>query len=238
MSKQHVQLPHNMTESRKLAPNDLLVYLSIKRYMNSKTKQAFPSLRTLSDKCGFSIDTIRKSIKKLEEESWIKITEDGRKNIYTFSTQKGLFERFSFDFLDNEVPPKEKAYLVASQQFMIKEHNVGKTSYSDKELSEKINLSEYRIKTYDKSLEKDGVLTVLKSDTLDENGISKNIKFFHLEELGQALLFVNDKVDKLAGKQEENNSTLKFLLKKVKDLEDKLQTQINEDEIDDAIIME
>ena len=226
MNKQHVQLPHNMTKSGKLTPNDLLVYLTIKRYMNNKTRQAFPSLRTLSSKCGFSINTIRDSIKCLEKEGWISITEDGRKNIYTFSTQRGLFERFSYEFLDNDVPPKEKAYLIATQQFMIKEHNVGKTSYTNKELSEKINLSEYKIKTYDKTLEKEGALTLIKGDAL-----TKDIKFFHLEELGQAILFINEKVEKLREGQEENNETIKYLLQKVKELEKRSYLDSNSEDV-------
>lgn len=222
MNKQHVQLPHNMTKSGKLVPNDLLVYLSIKRYMNNKTRQAFPSLKTLSTDCGFSINTIRKSIKKLVEERWIMITEEGRKNIYTFIRQDGLFERFSFDFLDNDVPSNEKAYLIASQQYMLKEHSVGKTSYNDKEMSEKINMSEYKIKKYDKVLEKEGMLTIVKSNKRDEQGLTKDIKFFQLEKLGQAILFVNEKVERLEETQEANNKTIEFLLNKVKELERKI----------------
>ena len=38
MNKQHVQLPNNMTLETILTPQDLLVYVSIKRYMNNETK--------------------------------------------------------------------------------------------------------------------------------------------------------------------------------------------------------
>ena len=48
MNKQHVQLPNNMTPI--LTPQDLLVYISIKRYMNNETKEAFPSLQTIAEK--------------------------------------------------------------------------------------------------------------------------------------------------------------------------------------------
>lgn len=68
MSKQHFHLPNDMTKGGKLTPNDLLVYICIKSYMNKNTKTCFPSLKTLSGKSGFSIPTIRKSIKSLEEE--------------------------------------------------------------------------------------------------------------------------------------------------------------------------
>jgi len=225
MNKQHVQLPHNMTKSGKLTPNDLFIYLTIKRYMNNGTRQAFPSLKTLSIKCKFSINTIRKSIKILEEEEWIEITEDGRKHIYKFSTQKGLFERFSYDFLDNNVPPREKAYLIATQQHMIKEHNIGKTSYNNRELSSKINLSEYKIKTYDNSLEEEGALVMNKSDS----GLSKNIKFFQLEKLGQAILFIDKKVNLLQEGQDENNKTIQYLLKEVDSLKKQMHLKDNSD---------
>ena len=52
MNKQHVQLPNNMTLEAILTPQDLLVYISIKRYMNKDTKEAFPSLLTISSQPG------------------------------------------------------------------------------------------------------------------------------------------------------------------------------------------
>ena len=69
MNKQHYQLPNDMTKDGNLVPNDLLVYLTIKSYMNKDTKTCFPSLKTLSEKIQFSIPTIRKSISKLEAEN-------------------------------------------------------------------------------------------------------------------------------------------------------------------------
>lgn len=225
MKKQHVQLPHNMTKTGKLTPNDLLVYVTIKKYMNNKTREAFPALTTLSKDCGFSINTIRKSIKILSVEGWILIIPKGRKNIYKFPKHKGYFEMFSFDFLENDVPPKEKAYIVTMQQFMIKEKGVGKTSYSNEELSTKINLSESKIKTYDKKLEDTGSLSIIKAEATNEYGLARNIKFFNLEELGQALLFMNQKVDKIAEKQESQDKTIQYLLDRIKKLEKEKQRE-------------
>lgn len=68
MNKQHYQLPNDMTESGKLNPNDLLVYITLKSYYNNKTKLCFPGLRTVSEKCKLSIPTVRKSIVVLEDE--------------------------------------------------------------------------------------------------------------------------------------------------------------------------
>ena len=84
MNKQHVQLPNNMTLETILTPQDLLVYVSIKRYMNNETKEAFPSLQTIAEKCGASIPTIRKCIKRWEEGKYIQVIKIGRSQICKF----------------------------------------------------------------------------------------------------------------------------------------------------------
>ena len=83
-NNQHVQLP--ITEEKSdLRPKDQLIYLSIKRFMNKDTHQAFPSLEKLKQVSGASIPTIRDSIQKLVDTNYISITREGRKNIYTFN---------------------------------------------------------------------------------------------------------------------------------------------------------
>ena len=57
-----MQLP-NKQESESITPQDQLIYVSIKRYMNNRTKEAFPSLQTISEVSGSAINTIRKCIK-------------------------------------------------------------------------------------------------------------------------------------------------------------------------------
>ena len=112
-SKRHVQLPNDMTQKSDLEPNDLLVYVTLKRHMNKDSKECFPSLQLLSKECGFSIPTIRKSIALLTKSSYIKVRKEGRKNVYNFNKYKN-FETFSYDFLDQEgAEPNEKAYVIA-----------------------------------------------------------------------------------------------------------------------------
>ena len=65
--KQHVQLPNNMTKSGELSPKDLLVYVTIKRHLNSTTKECFPSLDTIVKESGISKPTVRKSIELLKK---------------------------------------------------------------------------------------------------------------------------------------------------------------------------
>lgn len=202
--KRHIQLPNNMTES--LKPADLLIYLDIKRNMNNETKESFPSLETISKRTGASIPTIRKCINNLEEAGYIEIRKEGRKNIYKFLKYKE-FEPFSYEFLDNEnLSFTEKAYIAASQQYMFKEDGFGKTTYTNKELAQKINMSESSVSRCNKSLEKKEYLSIIETDIKDlETGLRIKEKIFYLNELGQAVIFalkshedrINDHEDKL-----------------------------------------
>ena len=189
-NKQHVQLPNNMTINSGLTPQDLLVYVSIKRFMNKDTKEAFPSLTTISQKCGASIPTIRKCIARLVDEEYISIRKQGRSHIYSFNSYKG-FEPFNYEFLDKEdLSFTEKAYIIASQQYMLKENGEGKIAMTNKDLAERLNISESTIKRCDKSLEKKDYLHIVKGGHRDPiTGININAKFYHLNELEQAIVF-------------------------------------------------
>jgi len=164
--KQHVQLPNNMTSE--LSPKDLLIYVSIKRYMNNETREAFPSLETIAKHASSTKPTVRKCIDKLVDLEYITIRKVGRKNVYKFSNSKN-FEPFSYEFLDKEdLSANEKAYLIASQQYMYKDiDNYGKMTYSDNKLSEIINMSRHSIKKYDQSLLEKGYLSIVTTDKKD-----------------------------------------------------------------------
>ena len=90
VNKQHVQLPNNMIKKDGLEPRDLLVYAVLKKYMNNESKECFPSLETLSKESGYSINTIRNSIKLLQANNYISIRKEGRKNIYRFNPYKNF----------------------------------------------------------------------------------------------------------------------------------------------------
>ena len=224
MNKQHVQLPNNMTPI--LTPQDLLVYISIKRYMNNETKEAFPSLQTIAEKCGASIPTIRKCIKRLEEGKYIEVTKKGRSQIYKFLKYNN-FEPFSYEFLDKEdLSFTEKAYQLASQQYQFKENGMRKISMSNKELAEKINMSESTISRCNKSLEAKGYLDIIKAKK-HESGITINEKFFHLDELGQAIVFTLQNHEERLNKTEQNIENLmkdmSIVLKENKELKERLK---------------
>lgn len=238
-SKQHVQLPNDMTQKSDLEPNDLLVYVTLKRHMNKETKECFPSLQLLSKECGFSIPTIRKSITLLTKSGYINVRKQGRKNVYNFNAYKN-FEPFSYDFLDQEgAEPNEKAYVVASQQHMIKDNEgIGKMSYTKEELGQLINLSPRTIARLDKSLEAKGFLTIVRTKKVAANGVVINEKFFKLNELGQAIIWTLQKhdedIEKLKVSTESNEKDIQMVLREVDELKKEiaaLKGNINKGEV-------
>jgi Mn-dependent DtxR family transcriptional regulator len=223
-SLRHIQLPNDMTETKDLSPKDLLVYVCIKSFMNKETKECFPSLETIVDLSGISKPTVRKSIDKLKELKYISVRRDGRKNVYKFNPYKN-FEPFSYAFLQKkDLTPNEKAYLIATQQYMFKDvEGEGKISYSDTQLSEKINLSYNSITKYNKSLKEKGYLDIIKMGVRDkESGIFINEKIFHLNELEQAIIFTlqnhEDRISTSEKKIEFLERQVKMLLKENDDL--------------------
>lgn len=216
--EQHVQLPNNMG----LEPKDLLIYLCIKRYMNKDTHDAFPSLSTLSEKSGASINTIRKTITRLVDKEFIELRREGRKNIYHF-TKYVNFEPFSYDFMDKpDITFTEKSYLVASQQYMIKDNGIGKISYSNSELSEKINMSESTISKCNRSLVAKQYLEIVPT----KNG---NEKVFPLsEKLAQAIVFTLKNHEE---RIEENTNDIEDLKKQMAELKKQNQSLLKDREI-------
>jgi DNA-binding MarR family transcriptional regulator len=221
INKQHVQLPNDMTVNENLTPQDLLIYVAIKRYMNKDTKEAFPSLQTICAKSGASINTVRKCINNLEAQDYFKIEKRGRQNYYIFSDYQN-FEPFSYDFLDKEdLTFTEKAYIIASQQYMFKdEKGIGKISYTNSELSEKINMPESTISKCNRSLTTKEYLSIIRCEKHDpETGLAIQEKIFHLDELGQAVIWALQNHEQRITK---NEKTLDLALKEIAQLKAEL----------------
>jgi len=232
-NKRHVQLPNNMTVDDKLSSKDLLIYVSIRRYMNSITKEAFPSLETIMGHASASKPTVRKCIENLKSLGYITVTKKGRNNLYKFNPHK-KFEPFSYDFLDKEdLSSNEKAYLIATQQYMFKEGGYGNVSYSDRKLADIINMSPHSVTKYNKSLLEKNYLSIIKTDKKDmETGLMINEKMFHLNELEQAIVFtlqkhedrLNETDERLNSLEDTFNKTMNLVLKE----NVKLQQQLKE----------
>lgn len=229
----HVQLPNDMTADANLTPQDLLIYVAIKRYMNKDTKEAFPSLQTICAKSGASVNTVRKCIANLEKEKYFTITKEGRKNVYKFSEYKN-FEPFSYDFLDKEdLTFTEKAYIIASQQYMFKdEPGIGKITLSSQDLAKRINMPESTISKCNKSLTAKDYLSIIRCNKRDEEtGVVIQEKIFHLDELGQAVIWaLHNHEERITNNEKTLNRALDEIAKLKAELQElrgeKIQTII------------
>lgn len=191
---QHVQLP-NREEQNEITPNEQLIYIAIKRFMNKTTKEAYPSLATIAKLTKADIKTIRKAIQRLETLGYLTVTKKGRSQIYKFSPYKN-FEPFSYEFLDREdLSFQEKAYIISSQQYMFLDNeNNGVVKYTDRELESKINMSHAVISKCNQSLEAKGYM-----DRTEQG------KVFHLTDFGQAVVgILRNHEDRLTQVEQDN----------------------------------
>ena len=211
---QHVQVPNDMG-TKNLTPKDQLIYSIIKSHDNP-TKGCFPSLQVLSKESGASINTVRDSIKRLKEEGYIKTELKGRKTYYTFDPYK-KFEPFSPNFISNpNISFTTKSYLIASQQFMYKDvENLGKLSFSNRELADQINMPESTIRRCNAELVSKDYLTILKNESKDiQTGCKTDTKLYDLNKLGQAVIWAICNHEDRIQQNTEDINTLKARLDK------------------------
>lgn len=219
--EQYVIYPHSGNEQIQpdLDPKDKLVYLAIRRYMNEQTEEAFPSYAKISENTGACPRTIKKCVDNLVNEGYLETRKDGRKIIYKFNNKKH-FEPFSYDFLDKpDLTFTEKSYIVATQQYMIKEKETceGKVSYKNKELAQLIKMPESTISKCNRSLEKKGYL----------EGASDSTKRFQLRELDQMIIW---KLQEHENRLDKHDKDIAFLKKEIQRLSienEKLRNQDN-----------
>lgn len=220
----HTQVPNNMLSDSGLTPKDILIYATIKSHMNNKTRSCFPSINTIVKESGVSKSTVIKCIKNLENNNYFKIKKKGRSNLYVFS-KYDKFEPFSEEFLKrDDILPNEKAYIMATQQMMFKDlEGYGKISYNNTELSKIINLDKRSIDKYDQSLEEKGFLTKLSLLSKDESGLQKDEKIFHLNSLGQAVIWLLKKheadIQLLQEDTIDNKKDIEMILRRMEKLE-------------------
>lgn len=181
--EQYVIYPHpnNDEQQPDLTPQDKLIYLAIRRYMNRESMTAFPSYERITQDVGAVAKTIKKCVDNLVAAGYLEVKRKGRGLVYKFNNEK-KFEPFSYDFIDKpELSFTEKAYIVASQQYMFKDEETkeGKISFTNKELSNLIRMSETTISRCNHSLEKKGYL----------EGASDNVKRFQMRELDQLIIW-------------------------------------------------
>ena len=206
---QFVIYPHPSNDELQpdLNPKDKLIYVAIRRYMNRKTMEAFPSYAIITKDTGAAAKTIKKCVDNLVKENYLQTRREGRKLIYTFNNKK-QFEPYSYDFLDKpELSFIEKSYIIASQQYMYKEENEGKIEYTNKELSSLIKMPETTISKCNHSLERKGFL----------QGASELTKRFQLRELDQLFIWKFKEQDE---KIQKNSDDIELLKKEIAQLKE------------------
>ena len=196
-SKQHVQL--NVQHYTNLKPNDLLILANIKRYMNNKTRKCCPSIKTISEKSGFSERMVITSIHRLELalELIVHRQSQGLPNIYEFP-KDSEFEMYSFEFLDNpNLTKDEKAYLIGFQSCAVK-NKAGfmRTTYTNEQIGKMINLSRRKITEINKSLKEKGIYAELSCISKDEAGLNRMMKMVDMKLIGQAIVILHERVQK------------------------------------------
>ena len=156
--KRHIELPTTEGISD-ITPQDQLIYLGIRSFMNKDTLEAFPSQEIIAERVGCCRNTVRKCIQNLIEKDYLKIRTEGRKQIYIFNKLK-QFEPFSYEFLEDKSKSfTKRATLAATQRYMTgKETGIGKVTYTKMELAKLINTPYSTLVRTLRELTEDGII--------------------------------------------------------------------------------
>lgn len=190
-NKRHIELPS--TEGiNDLTPQDQLVYLGLRSFMNKDTMEAFPSQTVVAERIGCCRNTVSKCVKNLVDKNYLSIRKEGRKIIYKFNKLK-QFEPFSYDFIsDSSLSFTQKALLTSTQQYMYdKESGIGKTSYSKKELAEKINMPYPTVVKATRELQDKDIMQLVTLQNRDlTTGCNKQEMQFNFQKYHQGIVSV------------------------------------------------
>ena len=212
MEKEESRFIKYPNEGELLSPNEALVYVALRSYMNNETLECYPSIDTICEDSKLSRVTVSNSLKKLVDKGYITRKKDGNKMIYKFN-EENRFEPFSYEFLKKEdLTPTEKGVLILCQKHMIKEAGYGDIYYSNRELEKLIDVSRSTLNRVFNSLKKKGYLAMGNIVRADKT-LTK-AKQFNLTELEQAIVF---KLAEHEERIEENSENIDILNKKVDD---------------------
>lgn len=226
----HVQLPNELLKSKQLSPNDILVYLTIKRFMNNESKSCYPSKTTISKLSGLSRNTIIKCIDNLIKNNVINLCINGNKKFYIFNySDNDGFEMISFDFLDNaDLSSSEKAAYCMQQMFMFKNKVTleGDVKLSNNKLAKELGVSRQWLDRQNKSLEDKGLLILRNSN--NEFILPQKIKHFQLTKLDQAFICAINDLNK---RVIESNNRINYLEQQVINLTNQIKSMQNKPDI-------
>ena len=222
----HIQVSNDIKFKPPYVLEDSLIYAYLRSYMNKDSKKSWPSLSRLKADTSLNERTISRSLKSLQSQGLITISKEGKRNCYTFTdTLFEKFEPFSYEFLSSlSIPPKLKGYWILLQQYTFKDDGSGyaKTTYTDFELSEILQIPIRTIKSYNKQLKVAEILSVYPTKSKSEIGEQRYLKLFNLKKISQDMFFVKEqlnehdkKIEVLERLVEEQNRKLAKLEKKI-----------------------
>lgn len=199
-TNRHVQVPNSVGKNidsdkktkYKKHYTDVLVYGFLRKNMDGKTMVAFISLKIIADATSMSIGGVASAIKRLEEAgdvTKIKMDKGRNQNGYKFNPHSDKFEMYDLNFLENkELNNLQKSYYMIIQPYLYidKETGIGKTTYSDLELSQITGISKTVAQERRRELERLGFIN--RRLTTDINGNSCEALEFNLPKFGQYVM--------------------------------------------------
>lgn len=92
---------NNLSENG-LIYKDILTYVAIRSYYNSKVKYCYPSYKTLAKRSGLGSKFLSQSIKRLEKAGYLEVWRMGKTRVshcYKFK-ENGVFQKIPYAVLD------------------------------------------------------------------------------------------------------------------------------------------
>lgn len=110
---------NNLTEQG-LNYKDILTYVAIRSYYNTKVKYCYPSYKTLEKVIGLGPKFISHSVKRLEKAGFLEVWRVGKGRVqhcYKFK-DVGLYQKIPYELLnENAISAHEKAILLMLREF-------------------------------------------------------------------------------------------------------------------------
>lgn len=144
---QHTEVPNELTKMKLsiddkkpiLKQGDKLIYALIRMHMDNTTRKAFPSIDTIRKYAHCRKKVVLEAIERLKDAGLIEISStklpNGKvSNLYEIKKTEfdASFERFTPEFLKDDLAFHLKEYLMDSQQYMLdKDKGIGNVSQSN-----------------------------------------------------------------------------------------------------------
>lgn len=202
---------------------DLAVYAVIKSYINLKNRDCFPSIPTIESKLGISKSTVIKSIKRLSNLGEIIVRKSGKSNRYFFPKESDNWKRINYDFLNispEELSAQEKGLVIMLRQYFYE--NTNGIQLSIRGLAHKLGLPPATFNDRLQSLMKKDIIKKgeIQIKTHQTNRFSLQ---FNMDKLKLDLDQVNERVNKVETKIDEQAKNFEILQQQLNDSNKEIQ---------------